>query len=485
MRPYWDNGVATLYHVDARHIPLPDASVHSVVTSPPYWGLRDYGLGEGQGIGIESTLGEHIENLIQVFREVRRVLRDDGTIWVNYGDAYANQTSGLGEWAASGTPVKGVTAARPNTGLPPKNLIGLPWRVVFALQADGWILRSPIVWHKPNPMPESVRDRPTTAYEMIFMLAKSNVPTYWTHRDLPGVRSEPPPDYRWIDALDGVEYETNPESYSDEMIRCPDCGGEGEIVEEAGQVSMFDGIPELRSDCGRCGDCGRCEIEHVGSIHRWRRINLWRSHDYCYDAEAISETLTGGAHARRKDGLRIPLKGHDPNDRRSEGWIETYTPSAANARNVWVIPTQSRSDAHFATFPDEIPRRCILAATSEHGVCSECGAPWERVTEREKGESARTAQGKAITSPRNEGSTWNENSGRGFMPVEVQTTGWRPTCACDASTESATVLDPFVGSGTTLAVAQSLGRRGVGLDLNDEYLGIATRRIGQVSMRPS
>jgi len=127
---------------------LPDQSVHTCVTSPPYFGLRDYGH-DGQ-IGLEPTPGVFVAKLVEVFREVRRVLRDDGTLWLNLGDSYARQE-----------------------GLKPKDLIGIPWRVAFALQADGWYLRQDIIWHKPNPMPESVRDRCTKAHEYIFLLSKS------------------------------------------------------------------------------------------------------------------------------------------------------------------------------------------------------------------------------------------------------------------------------------------------------------------------
>ena len=246
MKPYWSNGLAELHQADARAIPLPDASVHCVVTSPPYWGLRDYGLSgweggdpecghtvrnpntprqtisgsskvhdtglqvfagqcrrcgatqQAAGIGLEPTLSEWLANIVAVSGEVWRVLRDDGTYWLNLGDAYAG--SGKGHQANGFkhgdkqktnvgsiglTPIargkridRGKGSGRWGMGdvavdgLPAKNLMGQPWRAAFALQDDGWILRSAIVWHKPNPMPESVSDRPTSAYEMLFLLTK-------------------------------------------------------------------------------------------------------------------------------------------------------------------------------------------------------------------------------------------------------------------------------------------------------------------------
>lgn len=153
---------------------LSDQSVQCVVTSPPYWGLRDYGV-DGQ-LGLEKTPEEYVENMVEVFREVKRVLKDDGTLWLNLGDSYNGASSNR-----SGQ--NGYNDGRENRnkrysvggckGLKPKDLVGIPWRVALALQADGWYLRQDIIWHKPNPMPESVKDRCTKAHEYIFLLSKS------------------------------------------------------------------------------------------------------------------------------------------------------------------------------------------------------------------------------------------------------------------------------------------------------------------------
>ncbi len=151
---------------------LDDESIQCVVTSPPYWGLRDYGHA-GQ-LGLEATPEEYVANLVQVFREVRRVLRGDGTLWLNLGDSY---TSGGRTWRSEDKKHPGARgmsyrASTPDS-LKPKDLVGIPWRVAFALQADGWYLRSDIIWHKPNVMPESVTDRPTRSHEYLFLLTKS------------------------------------------------------------------------------------------------------------------------------------------------------------------------------------------------------------------------------------------------------------------------------------------------------------------------
>jgi len=154
----------------------PDQCVQTCVTSPPYWGLRDYGV-DGQ-IGLEQTPEQYVARLVDVFREVRRVLRDDGTLWLNLGDSFAKAgESGLGlhgESSTTGKPNPYATIKKQIPGnLKPKDLIGIPWRVAFALQADGWYMRSDIIWSKPNPMPESVTDRPTKAHEYIFLMSKN------------------------------------------------------------------------------------------------------------------------------------------------------------------------------------------------------------------------------------------------------------------------------------------------------------------------
>lgn len=155
---------------------LDDKSINTCITSPPYWGLRDYG--ETDQLGLEDTPEEFVENLVKVFREVKRVLRDDGTVWLNLGDSYSSggRTTTTNQ-TLRGDKDYGVTRPKPSKGIKPKDLIGIPWRVALALQQDGWYLRQDIIWHKPNPMPESVKDRCTKAHEYIFLLSKS--PKYY------------------------------------------------------------------------------------------------------------------------------------------------------------------------------------------------------------------------------------------------------------------------------------------------------------------
>ena len=159
---------------------LENQSINTCITSPPYWGLRNYN-DEAKQLGMEDTPEEFTENLVKVFREIKRVLRDDGTVWLNLGDSYNAARNGGHAGGSKQNHKKYLQRSGANVvGLKPKDLVGIPWRVAFALQADGWYLRQDIIWHKPNPMPESVRDRCTKAHEYIFLLSK-NVKYYYDH----------------------------------------------------------------------------------------------------------------------------------------------------------------------------------------------------------------------------------------------------------------------------------------------------------------
>lgn len=255
---------------------LTDSSVHCCVTSPPYWGLRDYGV-DGQ-IGLEETPAEFLARLVAVFEEVRRVLRADGVCWVNMGDSYANDAkwggSSGGKNRASTNGGEGFRQRR-DTGLKPKDLIGMPWRLAFALQDAGWWLRSDCIWHKPNPMPESVADRPTKAHEYVFLLTKSA---------------------RYF--------------YDADAVREP----------LAAKTLTTFGREETR----------RMSPERSDFI----KADNW-------------------AHAVKVRKPRL-------ND---EGEI-----AGANMRTVWSIATQPFHGAHFATFPEALAERCILAGCPDGGT---------------------------------------------------------------------------------------------------------------------
>ena len=246
---------------------LEGQSVHCVVTSPPYFGLRDYGH-DGQ-IGLEQTPDEYVAKLVDVFREVRRVLRDDGTLWLNLGDTYAGYHGNKNASYEDAPSNKGgyfenqrKTLVNHN-GIKNKDLIGIPWRVAFALQADGWYLRQDIIWHKPNPMPESVRDRCTKAHEYIFLLSKSD--------------------------------------------------------------------------------------------------------RYFYDADAIKEPSHSEVQSRhRANGIGVEEQGK----RTGAGNITANcgVREKRNRRSVWTVATKPYKGAHFATFPPDLIRPCILAGCPKDGT---------------------------------------------------------------------------------------------------------------------
>lgn len=318
-------------------------------------------------IGLESTPDEFVQKMVDVGRAVHRVLRDDGTFWLNIGDSYSGNSSsgGIGK-QDSNLRIVGVQT-KPGK---PKDLCMMPWRVAMALQADGWWIRSVIVWAKKSPMPESCTDRPTSSWEPIFLLAKSST--------------------------------------------------------------------------------------------------------YFYDAEAVKEAGTGG---NSFSGQSTDIPDRADNGRKDETVCHTR-----NQRNVWHLGPEPYKEAHFATFPTEIPRRAIKAGTSEKGCCPACGAPWTRVVER-------SSMGKAHSDTK----FGKEHSGGPMShsrqayraagmegPPSPRTVGWEPGCACDAGEPvPCLVLDPFLGSGTTVAVARELGRHGVGCELNPEYAKLAAQRIGK------
>lgn len=182
--PYYSDDAMTLLQGKAEDVlpTLPDGSVNSVITSPPYYNLRDYGV-EGQ-LGLEDTPDEYVAKTVAIFREVRRVLADDGTLWLNLGDSYASPPGSAGRQGSGGLRAGRTFTAEGMPGtraLSPKNVMFIPERVAMALQADGWIVRNKIVWDKPNAMPESVTDRLSTTYEFVFLLSKS--PSYWFNLD--------------------------------------------------------------------------------------------------------------------------------------------------------------------------------------------------------------------------------------------------------------------------------------------------------------
>ena len=339
-------------------------------------------------IGLEESPDAYVAAMVEVFRGVRRALRDDGVVFLNVGDSYFG--GGRGGNPAESPHRKQATNAgslidpprwtQMSCGIKPKDLCMIPWRLALALQADGWWLRSVIVWAKKSPMPESVTDRPTSAWEPIFLLAKQD--------------------------------------------------------------------------------------------------------RYFYDAEAVKEPLTDAASQRQSYGRKNQwghiIDANQHSDNRAHEDAKSYGaddgPTGRNQRNVWHLSPEFYSDAHFATFPTEIPRRAIKAGTSDKGCCPACRAPYARVVDRKQ-----VKRDWPNDYTKRDGADGTGNScANSVAGVETRTIGWEPTCDCNTGDPvPCLVLDPFLGSGTTIAVARQLGRHGVGCELNPEYVELAKVRIGK------
>lgn len=378
MTPEFEHAGVTSYLGDNREIlrALPEKSVQCCVTSPPYFGLRSY-QGGALEIGIESTPAEYVAALVDVFREVWRVLRDDGILFVNLGDSYAGSGAG-------GVVLQGATSIRPQrtvgkvNSISPKSLMLIPERFAIAMQDEGWIVRQKITWCKKSCMPEAVRDRDTSATEVIWHLTKSS-------------------KYFWDEAA-AREACSSPEQ-------------QAHNIKYAKSYAAFD---ERAAESGQPGN-----VNNVGVYSR--------------------------------------------------GAIE-----GRNRRNYWVLGPEPLRENHFAAFPTEIPRRCIKAGTSEAGCCPYCGTAWARQLERSGQQSGRERN----VGGRSDGFTRPAQWKNGVNPTTTITTGFNSSCECPPHEPiPCTVLDPFMGSGTTALVAMEQGRRAIGCELNPDYLLIQKRRL--------
>ena len=402
------------------------------------WGLRSY-LPDGHEdkkaeLGLEKTPEEYVQNMVEVFRGVWRVLRDDGVVWLNLGDSYAGSNQGVGTKTltakqASNRGTVALTQAKKSVlasveGLKPKDLVGIPWRVAFALQADGWYLRSAMPWLKGSAMPESVTDRPTSAVEYFFLLTKNRKYFY----DVDAVR-KPVKD----DKKRAMRGNTDKNKYA------------------AGN-HLPDGV-------------------HANTMSQPRKH---RGYENMEEVIALGETLLNPAGRNRRnsdwfmDSILDILEGesgtllHDEND----------IPTA-----IFCNP-QPYKEAHFATFSPRLITPMILAGTSPR-ACEICGAPWERVVEKGKPINQSWAPGtrKAHIEAKGKHGSTSVFSTDVIRPNI--TTGWQPTCTCQNEGKGrCIVLDPFAGSGTTNLVAQTLGRDSIYIDRSKKYLNMALKRLG-------
>lgn len=547
-----------IQHDVTRPWPLADESVQCIITSPPYWGLRDYGA-EGQ-LGLEPTPEAYLEKMVAVFREARRVLRKDGTLWLNMGDSYAGGKQGRDDYGDSTStlnnakPGSGKTGNKHSTptkqrtpppGLKPKDLCGIPWRLALALQADGWWLRQDIIWAKGNPMPESCTDRNTKSHEYIFLLTKSphyyydniairerakseNENLQYLQEDLTGKellqkqsakrRKVWPVCRLYQNSQKKIrpEIQQNREGQSE----CPEIllFGEGtkkqkglsEIIcyNSRNKGALKDITPGIREET---------EIqkspEEILSFGEGQDNESQEGCPLCQNSKRTFGQETDGLKKKilscqysmyidiggmgsDKETIQLPLCLLPKREKIGNGPCNTIEqkrtsyereccpslpnlqrkeeqPHYRNARSVWHINTQPYAEAHFATFPEELVRRCMLAGTSERGACPDCGRAWVRVVEKKKPVTrtvnADTPPGQTIQG--------NFSKERFDDPIVITTLGWRPQCACGKEPVPCVVHDPFCGAGTTPYVALKGNRWFTAFELKQEYIDMANRRI--------
>lgn len=550
---------------------LPAGSVHCVVTSPPFYGLRDYGVA-GQ-LGLEPTPAEYVDSLLGVFREVWRVLRDDGTVWLNLGDSYAGSWKNQGRNPERGTqrPINGPMIQSFNghpapesnagivpAGLKPKDLCMIPARVALALQADGWWIRSDVIFSKPNPMPESVTDRPTKAHEYVFLLTKRSTYYYdseaiaepsiepervrtrgfggtnwegrqqhseggiWNGHTTRNARTvweiATQPFSGWTRTSHLVDVEPDDADDDTTRIESPDCPLHGDQAVQAAKVACGERADDASSRIERSndhpalglfdapaptdqhrGDCSAAESSGL-PLHEGVPVDTDRSIESHktgrVPATILPYTVSAQTSGRTDDNTVLPEisepSSHnqnnsispdgsdDPLSAQTTAHIADMISSGALRCTCSYVKKIYKDMSHFATFPEELARRCILAGTSARGCCAECGAPWERVVER-VGEIPRRWSGNDTPT---QADNWRNDNGRSTQAVNT-TTGWRPTCAHNAAVVPCVVLDPFAGSGTVGAVATGNGRAAILIELNPAYCELARQRCGPLLEAPA
>ena len=396
---------------NALQIPLADQSVHCVVTSPPYWGLRDYGVA-GQ-LGLEPTFDEYLTNMLRVFNEVHRVLRDDGTLWLNMGDGYAGSGKGLNGDGSQGVlqsdkqrsnvGASGTIKTPVAPGLKPKDLIGQPWALAFALRAAGWYLRGDIIWHKPAPMPESVSDRPTKAHEYLFLLTKR--PTYFFDQAA------------WLEPAS-----------MESAARLQRAHSGYNPPGQTAQGGICAARPNAKADKQR-GHSRR----HAGFNDRWDKMER---------AEQCS-----GKRNRRSVWTIAPQPT-------PEAHFATFPEALVEPCLLAGCPQYTCPTCGQGWEPIEEKTRSFESGSGKSG-----NAP--------VGKNGADMQGGGETLDVRRGPTLTREI-KGYAPA--------CKCG-EISNVPGTAFDPFSGSGTVCAVANRMGYNGIGLELNPAYIEIAKRRI--------
>ncbi len=432
---------------------IPPGSVDVCVTSPPYWALRSY-LPKGHALkplelGSEKTPAEYVAGMVRVFRLVREALAEHGTVWLNIGDSYASGEVGRkdngtcvnmhGIWSQHMAEQESRRERKTGkSGLPSGNLCLIPQRLAIALQDDGWIVRSVIVWHKPAPMPTSVAGWRWTRCRV----------------KMPGTG--------WGGADGSIHPSKTLDGFTNQR-------------KNSGGVPK-DGVAKW-SDCPGCAKCEKTEglVLRRGS---WRPTSSWepilmlaKSRSYFADGEAVKQP-PAAATVSRDQYTRVL---DDPDEQFAVRHDHETVCDGANLRDVWSIASEALKEKHYASFPTELVRRCLLAGTSAHGYCRACGKPWARVIE---GGAFIGDLNERLVEKVNRTASCGREWAQHHQDNPSKTVGWRASCQCTPSEpRPAVVLDPFCGSGRTGITARRLGLNFLGIELNPEYVRMASELI--------
>ena len=383
---------------------FPDESVNCCISSPPYWALRDYGV-EGQ-LGLEPTFEEYIDKLCGIYDEVKRVLRPDGTCWVNLGDTYAGSGIGTNDYRTEASrSINKTSIMHPKTAysqkiknIPAKSLCLIPQRFAIEMVNRGWILRNTIIWHKPNPMPSSAKDRFTMDFEYVYFFVKNNE-ILWHFRSGDGKVSDKQPDYK--SGIEGLDWEW------------------GERKGKRVKKSL------------------------------WQGFKYWfepQYEPYNYDGRHDTTMKPTGKYADRnvhQTGVNNSLHLKE-----CERWPN---PLGRNKRTVWTIPTQPFPEAHFATFPEKLVKPMIKAGCPEF-ICKKCGKARVKIYDKSGGTTGKswhdhkndigagitqTCGGEPLSTVKSRAEKEN--------PYKIAFRGYTD-CGCNAGWRPSIVLDPFMGS---------------------------------------
>lgn len=409
-------------------------TIDTCLTSPPYWSLRDYGTGSDQ-LGLEPTPELYIEHMTQIFHEVKRVLKKEGTLWLNIGDTYSGSGGDDGDYNSGGLKEGQPRYKQGSVDLQPKCLCMIPERLSWSLIQDGWILRNKIIWNKPNAMPSSVKDRFSNKWEYIFMFSQQQ---------------------KYYFDLDAVR-----EPHSDASTKRWGKGGEDTIKTKYRKKHSDTAVGNLRNASNPLGFLGK----NPGDVF-----------------EIPSETRTLGAIMGHGRAVKVPggkgWTGHPPGGeaacQKDPRWCP---PEGKNPGDFWPIPTQPFPEAHFAVFPEKLCEKPIKAGCPEE-VCKKCGKARERIiekTDKYEGEKKQKADIPHLAIRHGKGRTILGHS------FEGKATGWT-SCDCNAGFEAGTILDPFAGSGTVCFVAEKFGRKSIGIEISKDYVKIAEKRLAQKSL---